>query len=174
MRKFKVFVVLGIALFMPFSAKACEMRPYAQSYIDSIHRVFGGTKPKLVIEKGSNKVEAAFYDGKAIHIYKNDYKGKCVNETPYLKSVIAHEYAHHLSGKLRTVTNLKGEKIAYVAEHSIADTILGGEIEYDGYMNLVYPKADLSIRKMISEKQTKIIAKSNSSKIYFKSKKISK
>lgn len=169
MHTIKVLLLAGFIL-MPFScAKACNVRPYAISYITRINNVFGGIKPKLIIESGSEKDVAAFYDGTAIHIYKGDYKGKCIKETPYLKSVISHEYAHHASGKLKKVTNLRGEHLAYVAEHAIGDGIFGDNVEYDNDADLEHPTAYNSIRNLILAKQNKnILTKNNGNTLYFK------
>jgi hypothetical protein len=176
MYKIKLLGLAVLATFllgMPFSTRACAVRPYAPSYINRIYAVFGGIKPKLVIEAGSNNNEVAFYDGTSIHIYKGDYKGKCSDETPYLKSIISHEYAHHVSDKLKKNTNLKGERLAYLAEHAIGDGIFGDNVvEYDNDADLTHPKAYDAIKNLILSKQNKIVlAKSNSHAIYFKNRK---
>jgi hypothetical protein len=172
MRKTKVLIlaIATTALLMPSaSAKACNARPYAISYVNKIYGVFGGVKPKLVIEDGSNNNEVAFYDGTSIHIYKGDYKGKCADETSYLKSVISHEYAHHVSAKLKKVTSLKGEKLAYLAEHAIGDGILGNDVEYDNDADLEHPKDYAAIRNFILSKQSKSVSvKSDSHTLYLK------
>jgi hypothetical protein len=170
MRNIK-FLVLAVFVLMPFSsAKACNVRPYAISYINKINEVLGGTKPKLVLESGSEKDFFAFYDGKAIHIYKGDYRGKCSDETPFLKSVISHEYAHSVSAKLKKVANLKGEKLAKVAEHAIGDVLWGNNIEYDNGEDLVYPKDYAAMKQLVLSKQN-VILKSKTNPIYFKSRK---
>ncbi|HOX11228.1 MAG TPA: hypothetical protein P5323_04380 [Candidatus Moranbacteria bacterium] len=168
MRKIK-FLFLALFLLLPFSsADACSVRQPAKSYINRIHKIIGGEKPKLVIESGKDKEIAAFYDGKAIHIYKGDYKGSCGNETPYLKSVIAHEYAHHAEKKFKSVAKLKGEKLAYVAEHAIGDSIFGDDIEYDNDKDLKHPKAYEAITKMIFKKQSKKNDFAKNNTLYFK------
>ena len=168
MRKIK-FLFLAMFLLLPFSsAKACNVRQPAKSYIDRIHKILGGEKPKLVIESGKDKEIAAFYDGKAIHIYKGDYRGSCGNETPYLKSVIAHEYAHHAEKKFKGVAKLRGEKLAYVAEHAIGDSIFGDDIEYDNAKDLKHPKAYEVITKMIFKKQSKKNDFAKNNTLYFK------
>lgn len=134
MKKSLIFVILAVSvaafLLFPSSAKACNVRPYALTYIGDIYDVFGGTKPRLVVENGKSSAEYGYYDKNTIHIYKGDYKGSCSTELPLLKSVIAHEYGHHVAGELGKISPLRGEKLAYVAEHSIGDGILGGA-EYD-------------------------------------------
>ena len=151
--KFLVLVMfLSGLLLMPFSAKACNVRPYAKAYINKIHNVFGGTKPGLVIENGDKKNVAAFYNKGVIHIYKGDYAGKCKDVTPYLKSVISHEYAHHVAKKLNQVSKLKGEKLAYVAEHSIGDTLFQN-VEYDNKADLKYPEDYDAIAMLVVIKQ---------------------
>jgi len=158
-----------VLILMPASsAEACSVRQPAKSYIDRIHKIIGGEKPKLVVESGKNKDIAAFYDGKAIHIYKGDYKGSCGDETPYLKSVIAHEYAHHAEKKFKGVAKLKGEKLAYVAEHAIGDSIFGDDIEYDNDKDLDHPKAYTAITKMIFKKQSKKHDFGKNNTLYFK------
>ena len=167
MRSIKI-LALAALIFMPLSAKACDVRPYAKSYIESINNVFGGTKPKLIVEKGNNEEIAAFYDGTAIHIYKRDYKGNCADEIPYLKSVIAHEYAHHAAAKLRPFTKLRGEDLAYLAEHAIGDAILGDDVEYDNDEDLDHPTAYIALKNMILQKQIIRNVQTNSQTTYFK------
>lgn len=168
--------VLAIFILMPFSASACNVRPHALSQINKIHKVFGGKKPKLVIEKGSDKDAVAFYNKSTgtIRLFKEDYPGKCSDEIPYLKSIISHEYAHHISKELKKVTKLKGERLAYLAEHSIGDAIFGYDaVDYDNDTDLEHPTAYEAIKTMISKKQIKHI-NSGKNKVSYAKKRISK
>lgn len=135
---FKLIVIVSLFLIFRIDANACDIRLPAKSYVNRIHAVVGGEKPKLIIEKGISSERFGFYKAGAIHIYKGDYNGRCGEATSFLKSVIAHEYAHHIekkfkkSFKLKFKKNikLKGERWAHVAEHAIADEILG-DATYD-------------------------------------------
>ncbi len=137
-KSFKLAVIVVFALIFPATAKACDVRLYAKSYVNRISTVVGGKKPTLVIESGVDPKRFGFYENGTIHIYKGDYKGKCSESTLFLKSVIAHEYAHHIENKFKKSfklkfkknINLKGERWAYVAEHAIADEVLG-DATYD-------------------------------------------
>lgn len=166
MKKIKILLILGI-FFLPFPSEACNIRPYAKLYVEKIHEVFGGEKPDIVFEEENENDVAGFYENGAIHIYKNDYQDICLNELPYLKSVIAHEYAHHASAKLRPFTKLRGESLAYVAEHAIGDAILGSDIEYDNNSDLENLNAYKAIRKSIFDKQVMRNLITASQQIYF-------
>jgi len=161
-------IFLGLMVFLnPLSASACNIAPYAKSYVNSINEVLGGEKPKVVVLNGKSKNTLAYYSKKTIYIYKGDYGKSCSEETPFLKSVIAHEYAHHIEKSLEKIAKLKGEKLARVSEHSIADEILG-EAEYDNKADVKYPKQYQAIVEMIRKKQIARIIGSNSNiKIVF-------
>ncbi len=135
-----IAVLMAIFFLMPKISLACEPKSYAKEYINQIHAVFGGDKPALVVEKGINKKIVAFYNEETgIHIFKGDYKGACEDTLPYLKSVIAHEYAHHISSKIKKVVWIAGrENLAEVGEHAIADGIFGDEVFYDNDLNEKY------------------------------------
>lgn len=173
MRKNGLFlIILAVAILVkPSFALACDVRPYAKSYINQIQKAVGGEKPKVLVlnRKSAENVAFYVYTEKTIYIYKNDYKGSCVSETPYLKAVIAHEYSHHLEKSLKKVSNLKGEKLAYVAEHAIADQILGGA-EYDNEMDMRYVNQYQKIKNFIRQKQIIALAKAKSQLVAMKKK----
>lgn len=135
------FVLLSLFVF-PNPTMACEVKPHAKKYMEQIQNVFGGEKPDLVIEKGSDEETLAFYDreDKAIHIYKGDYKGACEDNLPTLRVVIAHEYAHHLNSKIRNIAWIEGrENLAETSEHAIADAIWGSaKVTYDADLDPQY------------------------------------
>jgi len=163
MRKSLIIAVVLTAAFLarPFSANACEIKPYVKNYLSRIQGALGGEKPKIILLSGKDSHRYAFYrpSTKTIHIYKGDYKGRCANELPFLKSVLAHEYAHYLSKPLKKITGLNEEKTARIAEHAIADTLLGGA-KYDNSFDLKYPAQYLKLKNMI--KNTQIAAGKNS------------
>lgn len=175
-KKYILFIqilALGALFLAPSVASACNVRPYAKSYINKINAVFGGEKPALIVEDGIDEERAAFYDG-SIHIFAGDYEGKCSEKTAYLKSVISHEYSHYIASKLKKVSSLKGERLAYVAEHAIGDAIFGDDIEYDNDKDLEHPKSYDAIKKMIVEKKNKKIVAKTTKKVYSKNKIIGK
>ena len=171
--KFPLILLIFTAIFWlcPDLAMACDVRQYALGYIKNIHSVVGGTKPKLVVKKGSSSDEYAYYLNKTIYVFKGDYKESCEDSLPMLKSVIAHEYGHHIEKDLRKVSQLRGERLILVAEHSIADQILGGA-EYDNEKDLKYSSDYEKIKNYLVKKQNKkLLAETNQRKILFKSKK---
>lgn len=159
---------MGIIVFViPFSTSACNVKPYAKNYIQKINKVFGGVKPKLVVLSGKEDYYG-FYESNTIYIYSGDYKGSCSSNTPFLKSVIAHEYAHSISSKLKKISTLRGEKLAEVAEHSIGDNILGNA-EYDNEADSTYFGQYQKINNLIADKmQIKGLALASSSGTYLK------
>lgn len=170
MRKY-IQLAVFVFIFWAISAdaKACYVKPYAKGYIAEINAVFGGKKPKLVVEKGMSNEVNAFYVNGVIHIYRDDYKGKCSEETPFLKSVISHEYAHFAEKTLKKITGLKGEKLAYVAEHSIGDEIFNGVV-YDNDADEHNLKAYNKIVELIQKKKIKNNMENQSKTVFSKSK----
>jgi len=142
-------VLFGIFIFTPLSVKACEIQPYAESYINEINDILGGSKPKLRIDEKKIVGTMGFYKNGVIHIYKNDYKGECDDITPYLKSIIAHEYAHHIQIRFEKITKLRGEDLALIAEHSIGDGILKN-VEYDNQNQKKYIEEYEKMLKLVS------------------------
>jgi len=167
MRNIKLLLIIlaFFAFVRPLGVLACDIKPFATDYVNQIHQVFGGEKPKLVILNGYSDESVAYYnyDEKTIYIYKTDYKESCALETPYLKSVIAHEYAHHLRKTLGKIADLKDEDLAYVAEHAIADQIFGGA-EYDNDIEAKNINQYEKIKKIIWEKQIKKFISQNNLK----------
>ncbi len=100
----------------------------------------GGEKPRVIIvKKGGDYVAAYWKEKKAIIIYEDAFNGKCSKHIPYLKSVVAHEYGHHLQKKLGKVMHSnKNENIAEIAEHSFGELILKNA-EYDTDTHERYP-----------------------------------
>jgi hypothetical protein len=154
MRKLLLALFTAILLLSsPVSAKACNIRPHAKSYVNKIHKLVGNKKPSIVFEDGIDKNRFAFYRDGVIHVYQGDYKATCSEATPLLKSVIAHEYTHHLENKLAKVLKMRGERLAYVGEHAIGDEILGDAF-YDNDLKQRDIKAYTKLRTML--KTTKL------------------
>lgn len=146
---FKLLVIVFFGISLPFSAKACNVSPLAKDYINKINKVVGGQKPKIIIEKGVDDGRYGFYQDGTIHIFKGDYPNMCIEDKPFLKSVIAHEYSHYIEGKIRKIVKLRGERLAFVGEHAIGDEILG-DVFYDKSLKkkdiLAYEKLKLALR----------------------------
>lgn len=133
-----ILLLLGILL-VPQSSFACNPKSHAKTYIDQIHAILGGDKPDLEVEDGNDGDVVAFYDRseEIIHIYEDDYNGLCEDNLPYLRSVIAHEYSHHLTTRLKNIALITGrENIANVGEHAIADAVWGADrVVYDDILD---------------------------------------
>lgn len=153
---FKIGLFLLFLLAAPSSSKACDVRLYAKSYINQINAVVAGKKPNLVVEKGSDPNRYAFYENGTIHIYNGDYQGACSDETPFLKSVIAHEYAHYIEKKLAPVAKVRGERLAFIAEHAIGDELLGNAI-YDNELNKEDAVIYVGMKSMLKNRKMKNI-----------------
>jgi len=166
--KMAAFVVLF--LFYPLAANACNVRSYAKAYVNKIGDVVGGKKPAIVIEKGIDDSRSGFYEDGVIHIFKGDYTELCIEDVPFLKSVIAHEYAHHLENKLKKVLNLHGERLAYVGEHAIGDEILGDAF-YDNDIKRSDIAAYDKLKEMLKTKKIKSNSIQEDGVIFMKAKK---
>lgn len=147
--------------FAPNVSYACDPKPHAKRYINRINDVLGGEKPNLVIEDGVSDKAIAFYDKETgIHIYRDDYEGLCVSNLPYLKSVIAHEYAHHISSKLKRVAWIAGrENVADVGEHAIASAIWGESVYFDGDLDEKYSQQYDKLLKYVQIKSSENLLK---------------
>lgn len=166
--KIAIFVFMLLAI--PSATKACDAKPYAKSYVDQIHAVVSGKKPNLIVEKGTNASRYAFYENGTIHIYSGDYQGACGQSTSFLKSVVAHEYGHHLESRLAPVAKARGERLGFIAEHAIADEILGNAV-YDNVLSSKDASAYASVKTMIQSAKAKQYAGTKSAVTYLKAKK---
>lgn len=155
----KVFVLSILFFVVPGISLACDPKPHAKKYINQIDAIFGGEKPGLVVERGSDSEVAAYYDRDTaiIHIYKGDYEGSCEENLPYLRTVIAHEYAHHLTSKIKKVAWISGrENLADVGEHAISDAVWGSEnVSFDDDLDAKYASQYGKLFRYIKNKMIK-------------------
>lgn len=126
------YIVILVMLAWSIPAQACDLKTYSKKYINEIHSVVGGEKPSVRVKRYKKNVLGDYtYATKMITVYSDNYEGECVDVLPSLKSLISHEYGHHLNDQIENVTGIENrEEIAHLAEHSFGSEILK-DTEYD-------------------------------------------